>query len=948
MIRSRLFHRLFSTMLIVVGLFSAAVYLLVVPLVEQKAYEIELNASGAILENVFKMAAKIKGGLEEQRAETEKSYKQQLRNVVQLAAAYMDWVFAQRDRGEISDTEARRQVFEGLRAMKYGNDDYIWVTDYYSNLLSHPDPYFQGRNAADFRDQSGNTIIPVIISTARAWGEGFHTYPWARPKGNSPALTDQKISYFKDLPRHRLVVGTGAYLADIDAEVAKRMNEAVEDLRQVLRAIRINATGYVYIFDARNNMIIHPNANIEGTEFSRKNNPLSGHSIADELKAAADSGQPVYYLWDKPEDPDNYVYQKISWVRHFPGFDWYIASSVYVEDLRKSAVELSNRIMMVALAILVIGIALAWLAARRLVEPLRRLAETAAQVSAGDLSARTGIVRDDEIGILAAVFDGMIQRVRDNIATLDSRVRHRTVELEDSNRRLLQAVELQDRAQMALADTEARQRLILDAIPAAIAYLDRDQRIRFANRRWADLVRRDKDHVVGRYLAEVVGRHAHDSIAPYLARTFAGEAASFEYAFPSGQDGRSLITKNSLIPELGPEGAVLGMFVLSLDVTDEKDTERRLMEAQRLNAVGQLSGGLAHDFNNLLSIIIGNLAAARERYADVEGLDEFLEPAQRAGWRGADITSRLLAFSRRQPLKPQPVDVGALIREMAVLLRRSLPSSIDMTLPPDDVPCWAIADQNQLENALVNLVLNARDAMPGGGRLDINARIRTLTEPVMFDEMAPADDYLEIIVADHGQGFGAESLARAFEPFYTTKEQGSGLGLSMVYGFVKQSHGYIRIDSDAGEGARVTILLPRAEPVAQPEALAPATSDQRWPGRLALVAEDNEDVRQIIRRQLVELGFSVVEAESGDEAAALVEQIEDLHLVISDIVMPGLSGVDLARRMKETRPEISVVLISGFSFDGSEDRSDLVVLAKPWEKQDLIEAIGRSGSTIRN
>lgn len=945
MIRSRLFHRLFSTMLIVVGLFSAAVYLLVVPLVEQKAYEIELNASGAILENVFTMAAKIKGGLEEQRTETEKSYKQQLRNVVTLAIAYIDWVFDQRDRGEMTDAEARRLVFEGLRAMKYGNDDYIWVTDYYSNLLSHPDPYFQGRNAADFRDQSGNTIIPVIISTARAWGEGFHTYPWARPRGESTALTDQKISYFKDLPRHRLVVGTGAYLADIDAEVAKRMGEAVEDLRQVLRAIRINATGYVYIFDARNNMIIHPNANIEGTEFSRLNNPISGHSIADELKGAADSGKPVSYLWDRPEDPGNYAYQKISWVRHFAGFDWYIASSVYVEDLRKSAVELSNRIMMVALAILVIGIGLAWLAAQRLVQPLRRLADTAALVSAGDLSARTGIVRDDEIGILAAGFDGMIQRVRDNIATLDSRVRHRTAELEDSNRRLLQAVELQDRAQAALADTEARQRLILDAIPAAIAYLDRDQRIRFANRRWADLVLRDKGTVVGRFLAEVLGRHAHGHIAPYLAQTFAGVQSSFEYVFPAP---RTMITKNTLIPEIGPEGAVQGMFVLSLDVTDEKDTEQRLMEAQRLNAVGQLSGGLAHDFNNLLSIIIGNLAAARDRYGAVEGLDEFLEPAQRAGRRGADITSRLLAFSRRQPLKPQPVDVGALIREMAVLLRRSLPSSIDMTLPPEDVPCWAIADQNQLENALVNLVLNARDAMPGGGRLDIAARIRTIAEPAMFDEMAPADDYLEIVVTDRGLGFDADALPRAFEPFFTTKEQGSGLGLSMVYGFVKQSHGYIRIDSRLGEGATVSILLPRAEPVAQPEAITAADSERRWPGRLALVAEDNEDVRQIMRRQLVELGFSVVEAESGDEAAALVEQIEDLHLVISDIVMPGLSGVDLARQIKATRPEICVVLISGFSFEGSEDQSDLVVLAKPWEKQDLIDAIGRSGSTIRN
>ena len=927
-------------MLIVVGLFSAAVYLLVVPLVESKAYQIELNASGAILDNVFKMAAKIKGGLEEQRDVTEKSYKQQLRNIVQLAAGYIDWVFAQRDRGEVTDSEARRLVFDGLRAMKYGNDDYIWVTDYYSNLLSHPDPAFQGKNAGDFRDQSGNTIIPMIISTARAWGEGFHTYPWRRAKGGA---SEQKISYFKDMPQHRIVVGTGAYLADIDAEVERRKADAVEDLRQVLSAIRIGQSGYVYIFDARNNMIIHPNPNIEGTEFSKLTNPNSGRPISDELKAAADSGQPVYYLWDKPSDPGHYVYQKISWVRHFAGFDWYIASSVYVEDLRRSSVELSNRIIFLTLAILAIGIGLAWMGARRLVEPLRKLVETAATVKAGDLTARTGISGDDEIGLLANGFDTMIQRVQDNIATLDSRVAERTAELEESNLRLKAAVERQNRVQAQLSETEARQRLILDAIPAAIAYLDRQLSVRYANQRWADLVQRDKAEVAGRPLAQVVGLRANAFLTPYLDRTLQGETVTFEYAFPLA-GGQTVVTKNTLIPELIGGNCCGGMFVLSLDVTDERETDRRLMEAQRLNAVGQLSGGLAHDFNNLLSIIIGNLAAAREKYVAVDGLDEFLEPAQRAGRRGADITSRLLAFSRRHPLKPQPVDVNALIRDMAVLLRRSLPSSIRMEIADNTGPCWAIADPNQLENALVNLALNARDAMPDGGDLTLAAAVRTLVSAEMFDELVPADEYLEITVGDSGHGFDSAAAARAFEPFFTTKDSGSGLGLSMVYGFVKQSHGYIRIDSRPGEGAVVTILLPRADPSKAEAICAAAPVDQRWLGRLALVAEDNEDVRQVMRRQLVELGFSVVEAESGDEAFELAQHIEDLHLIVSDIVMPGMSGTDLARKIRAARPEVAVVLVSGFALDDSAHLSDMIVLSKPWDKRDLIEAIGQAGA----
>ena len=294
----------------------------------------------------------------------------------------------------------------------------------------------------------------------------------------------------------------------------------------------------------------------------------------------------------------------------------------------------------------------------------------------------------------------------------------------------------------------------------------------------------------------------------------------------SEAEGRPVITKNSLIPRFGADGAVTGLFVLALDVTDERATEQRLMEAQRMKAVGQLSGGLAHDFNNLLSIILGNLAAARERYAEVEGLDSYLEPAQRASRRGADITSRLLAFSRQHPMKPEPVEVCALVREIAILLRRSLPAGIELVGPRDGAACWAIADQSQLENALVNLALNARDAMPGGGRLTMAVAVRKVSEPLAFDETVAPDDYLEIRVADSGCGFAPEALSRAFEPFFSTKAQGSGLGLSMVYGFVKQSRGYIRLDSAPGEGTTVTILLPRAEPAPlEVEAPAPVVGD---------------------------------------------------------------------------------------------------------------------------
>lgn len=925
MIRSRLFFRLFSAIVAAVAAFSAAIYAFSVPLIEEKAYEIELNASRTILDNVFVMAGKINGSLEDQRTITVDSYKTQLRDVVSLAASYLEYVFSRVDRGEISEQEGRRQAFDGLRAFKYGNNDYIWVTDYSSVIQSHPDQEFHGRDASGRLDPEGRPILPTIINIAREKGQGFHTYPWQRL---GETQTTDKISYFVDLPRRKLVIGTGAYLDDIDKEVERRKAEAITDLRQALRNIRIARTGYVYIFDAANNMIIHPNANIEGTEFGTLTDPATGRPINAELKEAADSDRPLTYRWDKPSDPGNYSYEKISWVRHFKGFDWYIASSVYVEELKRSSAVLGNRLMTIALALMVVASALGYLAVSRLVRPLNRLAETAEQVHAGNLDVESGIHRDDEIGLLAGAFDGMIRRVRGDIVTLDSRVRDRTRELEEA---------------------ETRQRLILDAIPAAIAYLSRDETIRFANRRWAELVRQEASAVMGRELKAAIGRRAHASIEPFMAQTWAGEEVTFEYSYPH-PSGHTVVVKTTLIPQIAANGAVVAMFVLALDVSDEKETEARLMEAQRMKAVGQLSGGLAHDFNNLLSIILGNLAAAREKYEDTPGLDTYLEPAVRASRRGADITSRLLAFSRQQPLKPEPVEVCALVREIAILLRRSLPSSISIKVPDEGDGCWAIADPNQLENALINLALNARDAMPDGGQLEIGISIRTVVDPINFDETVAPDDYLEIRVADSGMGFAPEVLTQAFEPFFTTKRLGSGLGLSMVYGFVKQSRGYISLESALGEGSAITILLPRAAPA--PLMLdSPGAPDQnafaQWEGHLALVVEDDADVRDVLRGQLVDLGFSVLEAANGDEAAELVDQIDGLRLVVSDVVMPGMSGIELARRIRLNHPNIHVILVSGFSFDTSASASDLIILRKPWDKSDLVAAIGRTAEEAR-
>lgn len=937
---STLVRRLFVAMVSIIVLFALAIYFYSVPLIKSTVYGIEQNASRTVLNNVYQLAEKIHFSLEGYRQQALSSRKSQLQTVVALASAYVEDTFARVDRGEITEGQARRQLYEGLRQFTYGNSDYIWIASYDAVLLSHPDPRFHGINTSTLKSDTGEAIIPRIVQEVRNGGDGFFQYQWQR-LGQVDAL--EKISYVRDFPEHQFVLGSGLYLDDIETEVNKRLKLAMVELRVALQEIKIAKTGYMYIFDADANMLIHPNENLDGINFMDQLNPATGISIAKELIAVADSGKEWSYPWDKPSDPGNYVYQKTSLVRYLKGFDWYIGSSVYQDELQRSSEVLTERIMTITGVVLLIALMVALLFASQIAAPIRRLAETAKRVSGGDLSAQSEIDSDDELGVLGRTFDAMVKQLSQNIHTLDYQVRRRTQEL---------------------SATEERQRKILDELPAQIAYLDSNLRYRFANRRYAEMFGSTSKALVGRTACEVMGAEMFEEIRPWVERALRGEACDYEYRFQ--HQNRDLVTKRKLIPEKDAQGTVTAILNLSLDVTAEKEAERQLTEAQRMNAVGQLAGGLAHDFNNLLTVVIGNLISAGDRYADVKGLSEYLDPAIRAGRRGAGITNRLLAFSRNQPLSPVQVDVAALIGDSLSLLEGSLPSNISISFSADE-HCQTLAyvDHSQLENALFNLALNARDAMPKGGELRFEVCQRQIAVPQLpmpqlsmsqqamsqqaasqqYDEAVIPGEYLAVSVADTGAGFDSDSLSRAFEPFFTTKSgSSSGLGLSMVYGFVKQSQGYIRIESQPGEGARITLLLPTCDAEDTElfyRAADDLSRDVPAAGKLVLLVEDNADVRAVIVEQLMTMGFAVIEAADGNEAIGLVESLPDLYALVSDIMMPGgIDGYELADSVSQLRPDARIILITGYAFDQQpSDAKTFLTLRKPFSPEALQQAL---------
>ena len=367
-----------------------------------------------------------------------------------------------------------------------------------------------------------------------------------------------------------------------------------------------------------------------------------------------------------------------------------------------------------------------------------------------------------------------------------------------------------------------------------------------------------------------------------------------------------------------------------------------------MEAIGNLTGGMAHDFNNLLGVIIGNLDLARERLRGDDELRELIVEASDAAIRSADLTRRLLAFARHQPLRPACIEVNALVGDTVKLLRRVLGEDVEITFDLADGLWPVVADPAQLEAALTNLANNARDAMPSGGRLMLATRNRHLDpDYAAAHPDVAAGDYAMIEVSDTGAGMPPEVMSHVFEPFFTTKEQGkgTGLGLSMVFGFLKQSGGHINIYSEVGVGTTFRLYLPRAFAEARPPD-APSARMPRGGNQTVLVVEDSVGMRRIVLRQLAELGYRTLEAENATAALELLQR-EPVDLLFTDIVMPGkINGLALARTALERWPLLKIVLTSGFPESrltgDSGSLSGLRLLSKPYRKEELARILRES------
>jgi PAS domain S-box-containing protein len=498
---------------------------------------------------------------------------------------------------------------------------------------------------------------------------------------------------------------------------------------------------------------------------------------------------------------------------------------------------------------------------------------------------------------------------------------------------------LAEREALLLRQSEERFRTLYRDTPLPLHSVDRDGRIDQVSDAWLALLGYRRDEVIGRPLTDFMTEESRTrrvgSDWDTLLR--GGELKEVEYHMvrKSGEVIDVLLSARLVQAD--------GKFVRSLagliDITERNRTEQALRQSQKMEAIGQLTGGVAHDFNNLLTVVVGNLEMALRavKQGRYEKLPRLLDTARLGASRGATLTQRLLAFSRRQPLQPQPVDLHRLIREMTDIFKRTVGESIRIELDLKDDLWRAKIDPHQLETALLNLVINSRDAMSGGGTITIAAANVTLRgEQLTSSPDVVPGQYVLISVRDTGIGMPADVLARAFEPFFTTKEigQGTGLGLSMVYGFIKQSGGHVEIESRAGKGTTIRCYLPRVmEKIAVAEAASQEPIVLPRGRETVLVVEDDQSVREYSSEILRSVGYSVIEAHDYPSAHEALNRHPEIEVLFTDVGLPGANGKQLADEAQKSNPELRILFTTGYARGTLPGDANL--LAKPFTPEAL-------------
>lgn len=835
--------------------------------------------------------------------------KRELKNNTDIAFSVIET--AQKLHAEAGMTEARAQqmTLKKIKEMRFDDGvGYFWMNDTtrpIPRIIMHPvNPELIGKSSDgpryhcllnDRGERIEGNLFSAFLKTALDHGEGYVNYLWPKPTPAGLTEDQPKIGFVKIFRPWNWIIGTGVYVDDIQRDIEQRTEAVVRDLNKLIPKQKIGESGYFFIFNDAGELIVHP---LYGPrESPGLINPESGNNILDDLAAAEKTPEKALsYFWDKPDDKGNFVYRKKSYVTYFEPLGWYICSSVYLDDYEHKINAMNTKLALLGGGFILCALVIAFLMARNVTRPLKGLVETIQLTDEDGLPTQTikpgGVA---ELKLLSATINRMISSIK--------RSRNRLKESESFNKVLFK----DSRIPLVVMDSRTYR------------YID-------CNQAAADIYGSGSiENTIGRTPMEFFAKTQYNGEDSRIAgermlKEAKGKGAvTFEWRHQRA-NGEFWDAEVQLM-KFHYMGKDLYQFSLQ-DVTERKKALEELNHIRKMDAIGQLAGGVAHDFNNMLSAIISSAELLKK---PVRGLDEkglkYTDLIIRASSQAAELTAKLLAFGRKGMVASGTVDVIEIIRDSVTILTKTSNKKVTITTAFEIDQAMVEGDSSGLQNAFINLGINASHAMPDGGELHFGVRLVDLG--AVYCEASPFQlvpgGYVEIEVRDTGCGISEKDLPFIFEPFFTTRKrgQGSGLGLAAVYGTVQDHHGAIQVYSEVDRGTVFTLYLPLSQKTGREVVVKLKETQERLRGSGRILLIDDEDIIRISSASMLEeLGYEVITANDGEDGVDIYRSRgAEIDLVITDMLMPKMNGREVFYQLKKINPDCRVVLASGFTDD---------------------------------
>ncbi len=866
--------------------------------------------------------------------------KDEIRSVIDMAYATLQGYNELVKNGTLSEDEAKKAARDELQKFRYKNGvGYIWVNDSgrpFPTMIMHPTiPALDGTvlDSPEFNCALGKNenLFKAFVDIVADSGEGFVDYEWPKPTADGLTEKQPKISFVKKFIPWDWIIGSGLYIDDLDAHVNSRIEAVLGELNETFGRIRIADSGYIYIFTGKRKMIYHPL--YEGTiVINQLVNPATGNNILDDLMVAANLPEgKIEYIWDKPQDKGEFIYRKMAFITHFKPLDWYIGTSFYLDEVERPARQLRYKTLIFSLLFVGVAVLLALYTAHKITRPLQRMIKVFAVGADGDYSARMLAGQGGEFGRLGGYFNRFM-----------SEIEHSHKQLLLSENRFRTLFEKSTDARLIMEDGR-----FIDCNEAAVKMIRGESKKDIISRKPADFApefQSDGQRSAERAdstLAVIHDKGSHQFFCD--TRRIDGEM------FPSIVELTSILENDKQI-----------VHVLWRDITNQKETERQLVQSQKMETVGTLAGGLAHDFNNVLGGIVGVISLVKlqmeQGKLNEAKLKKHLVTMEQAGRRASAMVQQLLALSRKQEIRFVPVDLNYSIKHVFKMAVNSFDKSVHLDFFPWPEDAVTLGDPGQIEQVLLNCCVNGAHAMTimragderRGGTLKVFIdRILADKEFREFHTRATAEEYWCVSVQDCGVGMDTQTIEKMFDPFFTTKEKnsGTGLGLSMVYNIVRDLKGFISVDSKVNSGTTLKLFFPVDISTVSVEEHDYEGHLNQFSGEgLILVVDDEPVMREMATQILNEFGFQVITAADGQECVAIFKERKgEIRAVILDMAMPVMSGKEAYLGMQKIDPNVCVILVSGFLQDDRvQEILDLGVcgfVQKPYSVSNFMEEL---------